>query len=360
MTAFKPTMGSAADTVTATDTAVSADTNEKQQPTSRPANPLKASSSAAYKDEIRNLTSANTKLSEDNVQLNQSIQKSREERLDAILNSRLPLEIDPSIIVDEVSSDRMLENGPEDRFKTLVEDIRGSEQRQPIRVRIKYEEEVEDDVHAFLLGETDVVPDGLCFIIQSGRRRRAACIELKRKVRAFVSADTTDRSPLQDDLLERFKENTLREDLNGLEQLLSIAEIANAFPEKKQQEIADLLSVPRDRVSRAKDAKELEKDLFDFVGSEIYTMPLRDIRTVIPKVKRWIEAGRPDLSTKPEKPEKVSATREKGRAILSNGMTITAGRGGSIKISMEDGSKPNQDQIEWILEAIAKGAGRVK
>lgn len=305
--------------------------------------------------------------------------------VDAILAGRLSIQLHPSWLIDQVGTDRddQLGNTQENpsAFEELKKDLKDNGQMQPIRVRVSADTpEVREALYllANRMGVSEpselssTAPGDLHgrLFLQSGRRRTKACELNERPVLAFVSIDKSADTPAEAaDLLERFRENALRSDLSGWEKIRSIAQIKNAMPGVSQHYLAEKLGVGRGDISVAVDAYELEADIEAMFGPGFRERGVRWFRSSVPAVKNWVAGGRqvasetgnePEERQKPQPPAKVTATREKGRAILSNGLTVSAGRGGAIKVSLEDGSKPSQDQIEWILEAIAKGAGRVK
>ena len=262
------------------------------------------------------------------------------------------LSLDASQIVDEVKSDRKQELGSEEDYQTLRDDIEKRGQRTPIRVRP---------------ADPDWTPDPIApnrsieqFFLQSGRRRLAVCRELGVPVLAIVTAVTPENTDARlDDLIERFAENTIRADLTGFEQYLSIGEVASHLKGWTQSAVANLLGTKREEVSVAQSVWEYEDDLISMMGEEVTKFSKRQVRPLIKKVKNWIEDGRPDVSSKNKKKEPVKAVREQGRVDLSNGLTVSASRTGAFKVELEDGSKPSSEQVEFILDAIAKGAGRV-
>ena len=305
----------------------------------------------------------------------------KERVIEAILAGRLSLEFHPAWLIDQVGTDRddPLGNKPGDEssFEDLAADIERNGQMQPVRVRVSADtQEVRDALYSLVnrmrSGDPEPLPKtapgelhGRLFL-QSGRRRSKACELKDRPVLAFVSADTNSDTPVEAaDLLERFRENALRSDLSGWEKIRSIAQIKNALPKVSQQSLAEKLGIGRGDISVAVDAVSLEDALEEMFGPGFRDRGIRWFRESVPAVKRRIAEGGsnkkdPDTDEPKPKPTPIQATREAGRVALSNGLRVSAGRGGSIKIDLEDGSKPSPDQIEFILEAIAKGAGKVK
>lgn len=255
------------------------------------------------------------------------------------------IDVEPNQIIDEVGSDRTVETGDREKFEKLRDDISQRTQTTPIRVRPR---------------DPNWTPDeaGSEFLLQSGRRRLQACKDLNLKVLALVTAVTNEDDLHLEDLLERFQENSMREDLSGFERYISIGEIAACLEDLDQDGVGEKIGVNRTEVSVGTSVYNLKQDLVDYAGDAVKGYSKNQLRPLISKVKKWIEAGRPDL-TDVEKPVRITATREPGRAVLSNGLTASLSRSGSIKVEMADGTKPSSDQLEWILDAIAKGAGRV-
>ena len=171
--------------------------------------------------------------------LRQRLEDTRATIIDGVLNGTVAVELLPAQVEDPTGSDRQAgwEDDPE--FQALMDNIARRGQTQAIRVRPVDPAWEPDRDHP--LDSADR------FIIQSGRRRLAACRMLDRKVVAVIA--TVEGEAGLADLEERFHENTMRKNLSGFEELLSIGLIADALGDLSQQEIAQRLSVSQNDVS---------------------------------------------------------------------------------------------------------------
>lgn len=171
--------------------------------------------------------------------LRQRLEDTRATIIDGVLNGTVAVELLPAQVEDPTGSDRQAgwEDDPE--FQALMDNIARRGQTQAIRVRPVDPAWEPDRDHP--LDSADR------FIIQSGRRRLAACRMLDRKVVAVIA--TVEGEAALADLEERFHENTMRKNLSGFEELLSIGLIADALGDLSQQEIAQRLSVSQNDVS---------------------------------------------------------------------------------------------------------------
>ena len=224
--------------------------------------------------------------------LQQRIASTRGSMVDAVLAGTLALELDPSQVVDDVGSDRVTEWQADDDFEKLVANIGRRGQTQPIRVR------PEDPTWA--PDEADPQRTEARFVIQSGRRRLEACRRLGRPVLAVVSTVEGDQALA--DLEERFAENTMRRNLNGFEELLSIGLLAESMSDLTQTEIADRIGVTQGDVSLGQACLGLREQIMEEV--DIENTPKRAYRSIVPKLKRGEPLAEPEDTLAPFKPQR--------------------------------------------------------
>jgi ParB-like chromosome segregation protein Spo0J len=194
-------------------------------------------------------------------------------------------------IDDAVGSDRTAgwEDDPE--FAALVDDIARRGQTTPVRVRPA------DPAWTPGPGGPSDPGEGR-FLLQSGRRRVAACRRLGRAVLALVA--TPEGEAEMADLEERFLENRMRKALSGFEELVSIGVIARRWPDLGQREIARRLGVPHPDVSLGLACLDLGPVIMERV--DVAATPKRAYRDLIPRLRaeaegaaevpRWTEPGR--------------------------------------------------------------------
>jgi ParB-like chromosome segregation protein Spo0J len=178
-------------------------------------------------------------------------------------------------------------------------------------------------------------------MIQSGRRRLEACRALGLPVLAIVSTAEGDQGLA--DLEERFHENTMRRDLNGFEELISIGLLAESLRELTQSEIADRLSVSQGDVSLGLACLEYREIILDQV--DITTTPKRSYRAILPKLKRG-EALTPSL------PKALTGGGTQPYDVRGIRMTSKKGKRG-YDISMKQ-THVSDDDLEPMLVEIAK------
>lgn len=233
---------------------------------------------------------------------------------DGVMTGTVVLELDPDQIDDEVGSDRLSAWKDDEGFNALVADIARRGQRQAIRVRPRDSGWRPDPVDPL---RTDAE-----FVIQSGRRRLEACRGLKRPVRAVVS--TVEGDAALEDLEERFKENTMRADLNGFEELLSIGLIAQGHPDLSQAEISEKLGVPPGDISLGLSCLGLHGVIVLTV--DIANTPKRAYRQIVPALragKNPAKGQTPSKTPRDDRPEMVTRGRRKAEIRpLKSGFTI--------------------------------------
>lgn len=206
--------------------------------------------------------------------LKQRIEDAHGSLLDGVKAGTVVVELDPAQIEDAIGSDRVTAWEHDADFKTLVANIERRGQTQPIRVRPKAPGwEPNPDNPLQIKG---------AFYIQSGRRRLEACRTLGRPVKAIIATEDADAALA--DLEERFHENTMRRNLNGFEELMSIGLLAMSLQQLTQTEIAERLGVAQGDVSLGLACMDFRKQILEYVDVE--NTPKRKYRSIIPKLKR--------------------------------------------------------------------------
>ena len=233
---------------------------------------------------------------------------------DGVMAGTVVLELSPEQIIDEVGSDRLGDWEADEDFETLIGDIQRRGQRQAIRVRPEHADWRPDPA--------DPLNTDARFVIQSGRRRLEACRRLGRPVRAVVS--TAEGDAALEDLEERFKENTMRRNLTGFEELLSIGLIAQGYPDLSQAEIAEKLAVPPGDVSLGLSCADMHGEIVLTVDTT--NTPKRAYRQIIPALRSGQNpqpTRTPSVVPRDDEPEMVTLGRHKAEIRpLKSGFTI--------------------------------------
>ena len=258
--------------------------------------------------------------------LRQRLDDTRATLSDGILNGTVAIELNPDQVDDPTGSDRQDGWQDEPEFKALVENIARRGQTQAIRVR-PVNPAWQPDPDAPLETEQR-------FIIQSGRRRLAACQKLGRTVMAVIA--TVEGEAALADLEERFHENTMRKNLSGFEELLSVGLIADALGDLSQQEIAARLSVSQNDVSLGRACVELHDTIVANV--DIANTPKRAFREIIPKLR----------GATPKPASKAPALTIKAAQGAVN-VAVKSGVGGALTLTL----KGADVDAEWLAEAVA-------
>lgn len=238
--------------------------------------------------------------------LKQRIEDTHGSLISGLLNGTVALSLDPEQVVDTVGSDRFGTWNVDEDFEALKANIARRGQTQPIRVR-PLTSDWEPNPEAPL--ETDAL-----FTVQSGRRRLEACRELGLPVLAILSTEKGDVALA--DLEERFHENTMRKELSGFEELLSVGLLAESLSDLTQEEVAERLSVSQGDVSLGLACVALRDRIIAEV--DIANTPKRAYRAIIPKLKR----GQP-VEAKPKADPKIGSHKRDGISV-----DIKAGQGG--------------------------------
>lgn len=219
--------------------------------------------------------------------LKQRIDDTHGSLLSGILNGTVALSLDPEQVVDTAGSDRFGAWSDDDDFEALKANISRRGQTQPIRIR-PLTADWAPNPDAPL--ETDAL-----FTVQSGRRRLEVCRQLGLPVLAILSTELGDVALA--DLEERFHENTMRKDLSGFEELLSIGLLAESLSDLTQEEVAQRLSVAQGDVSLGLACVLLRDRILAEV--DVVNTPKRAYRSIIPKLKRGkVTEAKPKVDAK--------------------------------------------------------------
>ena len=259
--------------------------------------------------------------------LRQRLEDTKASIIDGVLNGTVAIELLPIQVEDPTGSDRQSgwEDDPE--FQALMDNIARRGQTQAIRVRPVDPAWEPDRDHPLDTADK--------FIIQSGRRRLAACRMLDRKVVAVIA--TVEGEAALADLEERFHENTMRKNLSGFEELLSVGLIADALGDLSQQEIAQRLSVSQNDVSLGRSCVELHDRIVAEV--DIQNAPKRAFRDIIPRL-------RGSVVEKAKKPTTKVTKASEGAVHVS----VKEGSGGALALTL----KGADVTAEWLAKAVAE------
>ncbi|KAF0674691.1 ParB N-terminal domain-containing protein [Profundibacterium mesophilum] len=230
-----------------------------------------------------------------------------------IMAGTIALTLDPAQIDDEVGSDRQAGWTEDEEFASLKGDIERRGQKQAIRVRPASSDWSPDSKSPMETSDR--------FVIQSGRRRLEALRQLGKPVQAVISTEEGDAR--LEDLEERFKENTMRQNLSGFEELLSIGLIAQAHQDLSQAEIARRLAVPPGDVSLGRSCVELHDALVAKV--DVSTTPKRDFRRIIPELRKGQSRDVDETPVSKPRTQTLVVTQGKRRATARatrSGFTI--------------------------------------
>ncbi len=269
--------------------------------------------------------------------------------IDGILQGTIPLEIPVEQIEDEVGSDRILDtpDNEEDAgsFASLVENIRTRGLRTPLRVRPK-------DPNWKPSEDNPREVDGAAFVLQSGRRRLAACRELGIVPRAFLSLEPGDAR--HNDLQERFFENAARKNLTLVEKLYSIGLLASDLSDMSQRKIAEALGVGQAYVSRGISVVEYferlssDLDLAQATSRDIDDK-LKDYRSNEPKA----DSAEAKRKRKERKAAQGAPLPFRKRTVGPAQVSLKSNAAGERILALK-GKDLGDDLIEKILDVIAK------
>lgn len=277
------------------------------------------------------------------------LQRLQARQADDLASGALPIRIPADRIIDEIGSDRIA--GVEDSdLASLAENIRRRGLRVPIRVRPADPAWRPDPADPYATGD-------MTFVLQSGRRRLAACRLIGVDPLAFLSM-STDGAPRLDDLTERFFENVQRRDLTTFEKLFSVGIIAEAIGADTQGQVAEILGCDKSLVSRGV-AVFTHRDALEARGLDLVTATLRDIDAALTALRK----ARPAPSAKAEAMRKLRASRREDAALPFKRRDV---RGGSVELTRRrDGALTlkivstllDEARLERILAALEAGPG---
>lgn len=270
--------------------------------------------------------------------LKQRIEETHGSLVSGILNGTVALLLDVTQINDPAGSDRVGDWLSDEAFEALKANIARRGQTQPIRVR-----PVDPDWRP---NEESPLQTDSAFVVQSGRRRIEACRQLGLPVLAILSTDQGDAALA--DLEERFHENTMRKDLNGFEELLSIGLLAESLSDLTQEEVSARLSVPQGDVSLGLACVSLREKIM--VEIDVETAPKRAYRTIVPKLKR----GSKPNKKHPPKPLIIKSKRDGISVdIIADkaGVTINAKGKGLSKLELQ---KVAEDVSTYLASRVSE------
>jgi hypothetical protein len=276
---------------------------------------------------------------------------------EGVLRGVIALEIDPDAIVDAVGTDRVGDWSDDADFDALVRNIRERGQTQPIRVR------PEDPAWRPAEANPLAIDEAARFVLQSGRRRLAACRKLGLPVRALIATDIAQALGQGADALtaaggsvealadleERFAENTMRQALSPIEQLLSVGEIAALLPQMSQRAIASRLNVPQATVSIGLTCFRNRDELLQRAPTDATHRDLRILAPTLGQGGQAVAAMPDDARPKPTRP------RARGRKLhLPQGGSVAVketARG--MTLAVRNISVPEQRRAEFERDLLA-------
>ena len=272
-----------------------------------------------------------------------SLDRSRAQIANDILNGRHELRLSPDQITDTVGTDRRDDWIQQDAFQSLVTSIQDNGQDTPILVWPKDENWKPDN-----LNPEDV--SDVQFILLTGRRRHAAAEKLGLSLRA-VLADPGKRN--SDDrqfemLFMRFRENKERENLGAFENLLSIGEMYETLRKSSEdgplyaKAFAKRIGVHESTVSRGRAVYKARKEILN-IFKNVYDMSFPELQKALSSLS---DEGNKKAVSQP-KPKKLKVIRKVGK----HNLTVVSESGRlSIKAA---GLKLDKKNLEHISEMIA-------
>lgn len=262
----------------------------------------------------------------------------RSNQASGILSGEIPVRVPADAIEDAIGTDRIA-NAPDNAdepssFESLVENIRMRGLRTPIRVR-----PVDPDWRPNLEDPTDM--SGQKFLLQSGRRRLAACKQLGINPIAFLSF-SEDGLTRVEDLQERYFENVSRRDLTSIEKLFSIGLLAESM-DIHQAQIADILQVAQATVSKGVNFYRNFEAISDLI--DLGTSTIKDVELALRALKET------DTEPKTESPPKAASLPFEQMKIGSKAVKLSQTNRGvrTLTIRSDDLS---DEALETIIKTI--------
>ena len=271
-----------------------------------------------------------------------SLERSRAQIADDILNGRHELRLSPDQITDTVGTDRRDDWIQQDAFQSLLSSIEDNGQDTPILVWPKDENWKPDNL------EPENIAD-VQFILLTGRRRHAAAEKLGLSLRAVLAdpgkRDSNDRQ--FEMLFMRFRENKERENLGAFENLLSIGEMYETLRKSSGEgplyakAFAKRIGVHESTVSRGRAVYKARKEILN-IFKNVYDMSFPELQTALSSLSG--EGAKE--ATSQVKPKKLTVTRKIGKRNLS-----VVSEGGRLSIKAA-GLKLDKKNLEHISEMI--------
>ncbi|SEB06340.1 ParB/RepB/Spo0J family partition protein [Rubrimonas cliftonensis] len=244
------------------------------------------------------------------------LQRLQARQAEDLASGALPIRIQADRIIDEIGSDRIAGVADVD-LASLAENIQRRGLRVPIRVRPVDPNWRPDPADPYATGE-------MMFVLQSGRRRLAACQMIGVAPLAFLSL-SADGAPRLDDLTERFFENVQRRDLTTFEKLFSVGMIADAIGADTQGQVAEILGCDKSLVSRGV-AVFTHREALEARGVDLVKATLRDIDAALTALRK----AQPAPTAKAEAMRKLRASRREDAALPFQRRDV---HGGSVELS---------------------------
>ena len=259
-----------------------------------------------------------------------------------ILSGSHVIEIDPSMLIDTIGSDRRDDWMEQDDFLSFVESIKDNGQDMPVLIWPEDPKWRPDNIDPENLERVQ-------FLLLAGRRRREAARKLGRPVRAVIatqdgrgSAEATFNM-----LVMRFRENDEREDLSAFERLLSIGQMyeelsASTDTKIKAKDFAERIGVHESVVSRARSVFKAKPEISS-AFKNVYDMSFRELQEALATL-----TGEQKAKVKPAvKVKKISVTRKVGSRKLS-----VSSQGGNLSVSAA-GLNLDKESLEGLSDVIA-------